>query len=60
MHFKYALLSLQSNCHVIVDKPITNNFIKTKYLVNLAKKLLLAEATLFDNHRIFNYINKHY
>jgi len=60
MHFKYALLSLQNNCHVIVDKPITNNFIKTKYLVNLAKKkkLLLAEATLFDNHRIFNYINK--
>ncbi len=60
LHFKYTLLSLQNNCHVIVDKPITNNFVKTKYLVSLAKKknLLLAEATLFDNHRIFNYINK--
>ena len=44
MHFKYALLSLQNNCHVIVDKPITNNFIKTKYLVNLAKKIVTSRS----------------
>ena len=60
LHFKLAKYALEKKCHVIVDKPITKNLIEAKYLIKLAKKsnLLLAEATIFNYHKVFNKIKK--
>ncbi len=60
LHFKYAKLALENDCNVIVDKPITKNYLLSKKLVNIAKKrnLLLAEATVFDYHSVFKKILK--
>jgi len=61
MHFKWALKSLNSNKHVIVDKPLTKDFKDTKKLLNLARKknLLLTESIVFHYHNQFkNIISK--
>ncbi len=56
LHFKYAKKALEKGFNVIVDKPITNSLYETKKLVQLAQKknLLLAEATLYNYHNVFN------
>lgn len=56
LHFKYAKKALEKGFNVIVDKPITTSFYQTKKLLNIArkKKLLLAEATLYNFHEVFN------
>ena len=38
LHFKMAKTALEKNCNVIVDKPITENLIKAKKLIKIAKK----------------------
>ena len=60
LHFEYAKLALEKNCNVIVDKPITKNFKLAKQLVEIAKKkkLLLAEATIFNYHSVYKKIIK--
>ena len=44
--------------NVIVDKPITTSLKETKELLKIAKrkKILLAEATLFNYHKVFKKI----
>ena len=56
LHYKYAKLILKKGFHVIVDKPITLSYKKTRELLKIAKKnkLLLAESTLFNYHKVFN------
>ena len=51
-HFFWAQKSLQSNCHTIVDKPITSNYEELKKLIQLSnkKRKLLVEATYFNYH----------
>ena len=60
LHYSYAKKILIKGFNVIVDKPIALNFKHSKYLLNIAKrkKLLLAEATMFNYHRVFNVIKK--
>tara|TARA_B100001769_G_C22109098_1_gene599603 strand:- start:237 stop:1163 length:927 start_codon:yes stop_codon:yes gene_type:complete len=60
LHYNYAKKILKKGFNVIVDKPIALNFKASKDLLNIAKrkKLLLAEATLFNYHRVFNIIKK--
>ena len=60
MHYYFAKKALMNGNNVIVDKPITLNFIHTKKLINLAKKkkLLLSELTIFNHHLIFEKILK--
>ena len=60
MHFKFAKFALEKNCNVIVDKPIAKNFKLSKQLVEIAKKkkLLLAEATIFNYHSVYKKIIK--
>ena len=60
LHFKFAKFALEKNCNVIVDKPITKNFKLAKQLVEIAKKkkLLLAEATIFNYHSVYKKIIK--
>ena len=60
LHFKFAKFALEKNCNVIVDKPITKNFKLSKQLVEIAKKkkLLLAEATIFNYHSVYKKIIK--
>ena len=55
LHFKYAKILLKKGFNVIVDKPIACSLKKTKELLKIAKKknLLLAEATLFNYHKVF-------
>ena len=56
LHFMYAKMSLKKGFNVIVDKPITTSLRETKELLKIAKRknLLLAEATLFNCHRVFD------
>ena len=60
LHFKFARLFLKKGYNVIVDKPITESFVKTRELIKIAKskKLLLSEATLFNYHAVFQQIIK--
>ena len=60
LHFKYAKIILKKGYNTIVDKPITLDLQKTKELINIAKlkKVLLAEATLFNYHRFIKTLNK--
>ncbi len=55
LHFKYCRKALNSNKHVIVDKPLSLNYKKNNELLNLAKKkrLLLAEAIVFTFNKRF-------
>ena len=56
LHYFWAKKALNNNYHVVVDKPLCENFLKTKKLLSLAKKKrkLLSEATFFNYHRQFN------
>ena len=58
LHFMYSKISLKKGFNVIVDKPITTSLRETKELLKIArrKNLLLAEATLFNYHRVFDKI----
>ena len=60
LHFKFARLFLKKGYNVIVDKPVTESFVKTRELIKIAKskKLLLSEATLFNYHAVFQQIIK--
>jgi predicted dehydrogenase len=60
LHYKFANLALMKNKHVIVDKPITHKHKDLIKLINLAKKkkLLLAEAILFNYHNQFYKMKK--
>ena len=60
LHNSYAGKILKKGFNVIVDKPIALNFNDSKKLLRIAKrkKLLLAEATLFNFHRVFDRIKK--
>jgi len=52
LHYRWAKKALNYGYHVIVDKPICENLVKIKTLINLAKKnnKLLSEAIFFDYH----------
>ena len=60
LHYSYAKNILEKGFNVIVDKPITLNIKTAKQLLKIAirKKLFLAEATLFNYHRVFSVIKK--
>ena len=60
LHYSYAKKVLDKGFNVIVDKPATLNIKATQTLLKIAKKkkLLLAEATLFNYHRVFDIIKK--
>ena len=60
LHFKFARLFLKKGYNVVIDKPITESFVKTRELIKIAKskKLLLSEATLFNYHTVFQQIIK--
>ena len=52
LHYKWAKKALNNGYHVIVDKPLCENFNKVKNLISIAKKnkRLLTEAIFFDYH----------
>ena len=56
LHYFWSKKALNENYHVVVDKPLCENLIKTKKLLSLAKKKkkLLSEATFFNYHKQFN------
>ena len=60
LHYNYAKKILENGFHVIIDKPATLDIKTTKALLKIAKKkkLFLAEATLFNYHRVFDVIKK--
>ena len=60
LHYKYAKDILKKGFNVIVDKPVTLNIKETKELLRIAKtkKLLFAEAILFNYHRVFDVIKR--
>ncbi|MDC0366768.1 Gfo/Idh/MocA family oxidoreductase, partial [Pelagibacteraceae bacterium] len=60
LHYDYAKKILNKGFNVIVDKPVTLNIKATKTLLKIAKekKLLLAEATLFNYHRVFDIMKR--
>jgi len=60
LHFYWAKKSLNMNYHVVVDKPICNNIMQAKNLINLSKKRkkLISEATFFNYHRQFKNLLK--
>tara|TARA_Y100000389_G_scaffold147641_1_gene146554 strand:+ start:26869 stop:27795 length:927 start_codon:yes stop_codon:yes gene_type:complete len=60
LHFKYAKKALEMGHHVIVDKPLSLSLIDSEILLNIAKKkkLLLAEAVLFNYHKAYYFIKK--
>ena len=51
-HYKWAKKALNSGYHVIVDKPLCDNFNKVNNLISIAKKnkRLLSESIFFDYH----------
>ena len=55
-HYYWAKKALENGYHVIVDKPLSKNYLQTKNLVQLAKKKkkLIAEATFFNYHKQFS------
>ena len=54
MHFEITKMTLMKGYNVIVDKPISLSLKETNILLKIAKKksLLLAEATLFQYHKV--------
>jgi len=60
LHYNYAKKILEKGFNVIIDKPATLNIKATKKLLKIAKrkKLLFAEATLFNYHKVFDIIKK--
>jgi len=54
-HYYWAKKALEKGYHVIVDKPLSKNYLQTKNLVTFAKKKkkLIAEATFFNYHKQF-------
>lgn len=54
-HYYWGFQALKHNKHVIIDKPLTEDFKSTKTLLNLAlkKKCLLSEAIVFHEHNQF-------
>ena len=56
LHYYWAKKALKNNYHVIVDKPISENYSQAKSLVKIAKskKKLIAEATFYNYHKQFN------
>jgi len=60
LHYNYAKKILEKGFNVIIDKPATLNIKATKTLLKIAKrkKLLFAEATLFNYHKVFDIIKK--
>jgi len=60
LHYSYAKKILNKGFNIIIDKPATLNIKTTKTLSKIAKKkkLFLAEATLFNYHRVFDVIKK--
>ncbi len=58
LHYFYAKKILEKGFNVIVDKPISLNLKTSKKLLSLAKRknLFLAEATLYNYHRVFKTI----
>ena len=59
LHFHYAKMALNLGYNVIVDKPITTSFSETNQLLKIAraKKLLLCELIIFNQHAVFNKIS---
>ena len=55
-HYYWAKKALEKGYHIIVDKPLSKNYLQAKNLVNLArkKKKLIAEANFFNYHKQFN------
>jgi NDP-hexose-3-ketoreductase len=55
-HYYWAKKALNKNYHVIVDKPISENFSQAKNLVKIAKrkKKLIVEATFYNYHKQFD------
>ena len=55
-HFYWAKKALEKGYHVVVDKPISENILQAKKLIQIAKnkKKLIAEATFFNYHKQFN------
>ena len=55
LHYLWSKKALEKNYHVIVDKPLCENYTQAKKLVKIAKrkKKLLAEATFFNYHKQF-------
>lgn len=55
-HYYWAKKALEKGYHVIVDKPLSENFLQAKNLIKIAKnkKKLIAEATFFNYHNQFN------
>ena len=56
LHYYWAKKALNKNYHVIVDKPISENYSQAKNLVKIAKrkKKLIAEATFYNYHKQFD------
>ena len=61
LHYKYCLLALKMKLNVIVDKPLSLSAKDCLNLLKIAKKnnVLLAEATIFNYHKIFHFIHKY-
>jgi len=60
LHFHFASLALNLGYNIIIDKPITDSYYKTKQLLRIAKKkkLLLCELIIFNYHIVFEKIVK--
>ena len=60
MHFYWSKKILKLGFHLVVDKPITTKKGELDQLISIArkKKLLLAEATFFNYHKQFKFLEK--
>ena len=60
LHFRWARLALESNKHVLLEKPFTTSAEKTKTLISIAKanKLALHENYMFAFHSQLEFIKK--
>lgn len=60
LHFKAIKNCLVNNLHVICEKPITNNFLDVKKLINLAKSrnLIIFESLMYQYHPSINKLKK--
>jgi len=60
LHFKYAMESLKNSKNVIIDKPFVLNKKELSQILNYSKKkkLLVAEALVFNYHKQFLYLKK--
>ena len=59
-HFELTNKYLEQNKNIICEKPLTNSYDKTKFLINKAKinNLKLHEVDMFKHHLQFKYLNK--